>query len=135
MGSGSFDGLNETFFWLGLLGINPLEFPGRSAVIGQNLVGLICTNAALIVAFAACLWIGERIAGSGRSLKHAFCLFAPSILPIAIAYHVAHYLTSFMVDGQYFVKMLNDPMGRGADLLRFGDFYVTTGIFTTPGKV
>ena len=135
LGTGSFDGLNETFFWLGLLGINPLEFPGRSAVIGQNLVGLICTNAALIAAFAACLWIGERIAGSGRSLKHAFCLFAPSILPIAIAYHVAHYLTSFMVDGQYFVKMLNDPMGRRADLLGLGDFYVTTGFFNTPATV
>ena len=33
LGSGSFDGVNETFWWLGLLWINPLEFPGRSAVI------------------------------------------------------------------------------------------------------
>ncbi|MEL6648710.1 MAG: hypothetical protein AAFQ05_13655 [Pseudomonadota bacterium] len=135
LGTGSFDGLNETFFWLDLLGINPLEFPGRSAVIGQNLLGLLATNAALIAAFAACLWLGETIAGSGRSLRHAFCLFAPSILPIAIAYHVAHYLTSFMVDGQYFLKVLNDPMGRGAEVLGFGDFYVTTGFFNTPATV
>ncbi|MEO0891506.1 MAG: hypothetical protein AAFY35_02840 [Pseudomonadota bacterium] len=135
LGTGSFDGLNETFFWLDLLGINPLEFPGRSAVIGQTLVGLILTNAALIAVFAACLWVGERIAGSGRTLNHAFCLFAPSILPIALAYHIAHYLTSFMVDGQYLLKMLNDPMGRGADMLGFGEFYVTTGFFNTPGTV
>ncbi len=135
LGTGSFDGLNETFFWLGLLGINPLEFPGRSVVIGQNLLGLIVANAALIAAFAACLWLGERIAGSRRSLKDAFCLFAPSILPIAIAYHVAHYLTSFLVDGQYMVKMINDPMGSGAALLGLSDFYVTTGFFNTPGTV
>lgn len=135
LGTGSFDGLNETFFWLDLLGINPLEFPGRSAVIMQTLVGLLATNAALIAAFAACLWAGERIAGSGRTLCNAFCLFAPSILPIALAYHVAHYLTSFMVDGQYLLKLLNDPMGRGANLVGFGEFYVTTGFFNTPGTV
>lgn len=135
LGTGSFDGLNETFFWLGVLGINPLEFPGRSAVIAQTLAGLLITNAALIAVFAFCLWLGERIAGSGRSLRQAVCLFAPSILPIAIAYHVAHYLTSFMVDGQYLMKVLNDPMGRGADLMGFGQFYVTTGFFNTPGTV
>ena len=26
---GSFDGLNETFWWLAQLGVNPLAFPGR----------------------------------------------------------------------------------------------------------
>ncbi|MEO0751793.1 MAG: hypothetical protein AAFY25_08315 [Pseudomonadota bacterium] len=135
LGTGSFDGLNETFFWLDLLGINPLEFPGRSAVIWQNLTGLIAANAALIAAFAACLWLGEKLAGSGRSLRDAFCLYAPSILPIAIAYHVAHYLTSFLVDGQYVALMLNDPMARGADVLGLGEYYVTTGFFNTPGTV
>ncbi|MEM6589472.1 MAG: hypothetical protein AAF641_13580 [Pseudomonadota bacterium] len=128
LGTGSFDGLNETFFWLSALGINPLEFPGRSAVILQTLTGLIAVNAALIAAFAACLWLGERIAGSGRSLRQAYCLFAPSILPIALAYHVAHYLTSFMVDGQYVLKVFNDAAG-------LGQFYVTTGFFNTPGTV
>lgn len=31
LGVGSFDGLNETFWWIGMIGINPPEFPGRSA--------------------------------------------------------------------------------------------------------
>src|SRR5262245_55767184 len=34
LASVSFDGLSKTFWWLGLNGINPLEFPGRSAVLG-----------------------------------------------------------------------------------------------------
>ncbi|WP_306155651.1 hypothetical protein [Roseovarius sp. MMSF_3281] len=135
LGSGSFDGVNETFWWLGVLGINPLEFPGRSAVIVPNLVGLVAANAALITAFAACLWLGERIAGTRRPLREVFCLYAPTILPIALGYHVAHYLTSFMVDGQYVIKALTDPMGQGADLLNLGTFYVTTGFFNTPGTV
>ena len=32
----SFDGLHDTFWWLARLGVNPLEFPGRSAVTGAN---------------------------------------------------------------------------------------------------
>ncbi|MEO0830369.1 MAG: hypothetical protein AAFY03_07885, partial [Pseudomonadota bacterium] len=52
LGIGSFDGLNETFWWLGLIGVNPLEFPGRSAVIVPTLAGLFITNLALIAAYA-----------------------------------------------------------------------------------
>jgi hypothetical protein len=126
LGSGSFDGLNETFWWLGVLGLNPLEFPGRSAVITQNLMGLLLANAALIAGFTACIWLGARIVGDG--LRASFCLFAPTILPIALAYHLAHYLTSALVGGQYVVKLV-----RG--LLGLGDFHVTTGFFNVAHTV
>ena len=33
LASVSFDGLNKTFWWLALGGINPLEFPGRSVTV------------------------------------------------------------------------------------------------------
>ncbi len=135
LGTGSFDGLNETFWWIGLIGLNPLEFPGRSVVVRENLIGLVVANAALLSIFAASLWLGERLAGTGRPLGHAIRLFAPSILPIALGYHVAHYLTVLLVEGQYVVKLLNDPMNTGANLLGLGDFYVTTGFFNTPGTV
>ncbi len=135
LGTGSFDGLNETFWWLGQLGINPLEFPGRSVVVAQNLVGLLASNIALISVFAGCLWVGDRLAGLQRSLRETFCLYAPSILPIALGYHIAHYLTSFMVDGQYVIKVINDPLGDGSAFLGLRDFYVTTGFFNTPATV
>ena len=48
LSSVSFDGLSRTFFWLGLNGVNPLEFPGRSAMIadqhGRALCGLHCAG-------------------------------------------------------------------------------------------
>ena len=68
-------------------------------------------------------------------MRQALCLFAPTILPIALGYHLAHYLTSAMVDGQYVLMALTDPLGRGADLLGLGPFFVTTGFFNTPGTV
>ncbi len=135
LGTGSFDGLNETFWWMGVIGVNPLEFPGRSAVVVQNLVGLIVANLGLLAVLAACLWLGERIAGTGRGLREAFCLFAPSILPIALGYHVAHYLTAFLVEAQYVAKLIDDPLRRGVHLLGLEDFYVTTGFFNTQDTV
>jgi hypothetical protein len=37
----SFDGLSGTFWWLARIAVNPLEFPGRSAVQGVNTAGLL----------------------------------------------------------------------------------------------
>lgn len=135
LGTGSFDGLNETFWWMGVIGVNPLEFPGRSAVVVPNLIGLVVANLGLLTVFAACLWLGERIAGTGRRLRAAFCLFAPSILPIALGYHVAHYLPTFLVGVQYVVQMLDDPLSSGAHFLGMDGFYVTTGFFNTQDTV
>lgn len=122
LGSGSFDGLNETFWWLGLLGINPLEFPGRSAVIGPTLAGLVAVNCALVGAYAVSVALGLRLAGGGLPLTFAFRVFAPSILPIAAGYHLAHYFTSFLVDGQHVMSLLSYGFG-------LGERHVTTGFF------
>ena len=135
LGTGSFDGLNETFWWLGKLGINPLEFPGRSSVVTQNTLGLLIANTALITVFALMIALGLKLAHADIGLPRAFALFAPSLLPIALGYHVAHYLTSFLVDGQYALVALSDPFLTGADWLGLGEFYVSTGFFKTQDSV
>lgn len=135
LGSGSFDGLNETFWWLAALGQNPLEFTGRSAVVWQNAAGLLAANAALVAVYAVTIRAGLMLNRAPMSWGYAFRVFAPSILPIALGYHIAHYYTSFLVDGQYALAALNDPLARGDDLLGLGTFYVTTGFFNTTGSM
>ena len=41
----------------------------------------------------------------------------------------AHYLTAFLVNSQYALAAISDPLARGADLLGIQPFYVTTGFF------
>lgn len=135
LGSGSFDGLNETFWWLGTIGVNPLEFPGRSAVVRQTVFGLLAFNAGLVAGFAGTVWLGERLVRSGGRFALAFRTLAPSILPIALGYHVGHYLPTFLVDAQYTLAAASDPLARGDDLLGLGEFYVTTGFFNTQATV
>lgn len=109
----SFDGLGKTFWWLDLNGINPLEFPGRSAVMGINSVGLILLWLMLAAAFLACIRIGRALAGlHGPFWPHAGAL-AASILPISIGYQFAHYLTALLVNGQYAMIAITDPFALG----------------------
>ncbi len=141
LGTGSFDGLNETFWWLARIGVNPLEFPGRSAIIGETVGGLLATNLLLVVVFAVLVWLGDRLARlSGPNVPRpgmttVFGTLALSILPIALAYHVAHYLTIFLVNGQYAIAAASDPFSSGADYLGLGTYYVTTGFFNTRDTV
>ena len=109
----SFDGLNRTFWWLGHAGINPLEFPGRSAVIGLNSLGLIGSWLALAGLFFAAIWLGCRLEGGGRNYRDLAGRLALSILPISIGFQFAHYLTIFLVNGQYAAIALTDPFAQG----------------------
>ncbi|CUH53597.1 hypothetical protein SAMN04488037_102219 [Shimia marina] len=135
LGSGIFDGLNETFWWLAQIGINPLAFPGRSAVIGETLVGLAISNIVLIGLFVAALWAGLKIGRIEMPLTRAVGLFAPTVLPIALGYHFAHYFTSFLVEAQYALAAATDPWATGRDYLGLGTFYVSTGFFNTQDSV
>jgi hypothetical protein len=113
LGTVSFDGLSKTFWWLALNGINPLEFPGRSAVTASNSMGLLALWLILSAAFLACIWIGRALAGlHGGFWPHAGAL-AASILPISIGYQFAHYLTALLVNGQYATIALTDPFALG----------------------
>lgn len=141
LGTGSFDGFNETFYWLGLIGVNPLEFPGRSAVVSQTIFGLLLANLLLITIYSVCIYTGLKLAnqyakGSARvNFNQAFCHLAIAMLPIAFAYHFAHFLTSFLVNAQYAVAAATDPLDSGADLLDLGTFYVTTGFMNSHHSV
>lgn len=117
LGTVSFDGLNKTFWWLGLGGINPLEFPGRTAVMTRNTLGLVAVWAALALAYGAAIALGRRLAGGGCDPRTLLGAFVLSILPISIGYHFAHYLTVFLVNAQYAVLALADPFTRNWGLL------------------
>jgi hypothetical protein len=145
LSSVSFDGLMRTFFWLGLIGINPLEFPGRSAVMVSSSLGLALAFALLAAAFFAAVAAGEKLAGSkvgdkgggrGRDgMASAGGLLVWSIVPIATAYHVAHYLPSLMVDAQYALAALGDPFRRRPDLFGSPHLHVHAGVLMGADRV
>jgi len=54
--------------------------------------------------------------------------FALTLVPIAIAYNVAHNLASLLVQGQLIIPLLSDPFGRGWNLFGTAAYYPNIGI-------
>ncbi|TIS60243.1 MAG: hypothetical protein E5W82_30710 [Mesorhizobium sp.] len=134
LSSVSFDGLSKTFFWLGLFGINPLEFPGRTAMISIGSFGLVLMFVLLAAVFALAVIFGQRLAGGKHSLSNAAGLLVWSIVPIALAYHFAHYLTALLVDGQYALAALSDPFALGWNLFGTADMPIEAGVAAGAGS-
>jgi hypothetical protein len=135
LASVSFDGLRETFRWLAFLGLNPLEFPGRSAVVRANSLGLAAAWALTLATILAAVALGRRLAGArGRFWPEAGRTML-AFLPIAAGYHAAHYLTALLGGGQYLIAALNDPLGRGASLLGLPHHWVSFAYLGDPARV
>jgi hypothetical protein len=118
----TFDGLSETFWWLALIGENPLEPAGRSAVILANTLGLLAVWAVTLALILGGIRAGRLAAGP----------VALSFLAIAAGYHAAHYLVMLLTAGQYTLAALNDPLFSGESWLGLPPFYVSFGFLTDP---
>lgn len=129
LGALSFEGLSETFFWLGLIGENPLEFTGRSAVTGINTLGLV--GAWILTGFS--LWVVLVLGRRWGGKRFAAGPLMLSFLAIAAGYHTAHFFVTLLTSAQYTLFALNDPLFRGDALLGLPPFYVSLGFLSDPG--
>jgi len=122
----TFDGMMETFWWHGLIGENPLEPTGRSAVTWVNTLGLLGVWAMTSVTLWLVIHLGRQIGGAPFAAGPVMLSF----LAIAAGYHAAHYLVTLLTAGQYTLAALNDPLFRGDALLGLPPFYVSFGFLT-----
>ena len=113
----SFDGLNETFLWFKIINVNPLEFYGRSSVVLENSSGLIFFAILLFLIFSITIFLGHKFINEKVTFKNIIGINSIALLPIALAYHIAHYLTSFLVNIQYSYKVASDPLNNGMDII------------------
>jgi hypothetical protein len=52
-----------------------------------------------------------------------------TLIPIVIAYHLAHYLGYLLIQGQYVIPLASDPFGWGWNLFGTAGYRVDVGIF------
>jgi len=130
----SFDGLSRTFWWLDLVGANPLEPPGRTGLMWANSAGLLGLYGALAALYLAAVLLGRALAGHGRGAGN-LGRFVASIVPIAFGYHFAHYMPAFLIDAQYAVRALSDPWALGWNLLGTREMHVTSSFLANHDSV
>jgi hypothetical protein len=124
LGSVAFDGFSRTATWQNRLFEIEAELissPGLSdfVVTLVNMAGLI-----VFVLLVAALYL-VAVAGA-RAVAHAHrplvAAFVFSLVPIALAYALAHYFSLLVNQGQLAIPLLSDPFGRGWDVLGTADF-------------
>lgn len=109
LGATTFDGFTRSSIWLDLAG----DLVGWEATLA-NTLGL-----GVIVAFVALLYtlaVKVMAAVTGESTRELAIEFAPTLVPILVAYAVAHYFSALLLDGQLLINLLSDPFGHGWDL-------------------
>lgn len=123
----TFDGLSETFWWQALIGQNPLEPVGRSAIMAESTAGLLGVWWLTLGLILAIVLIGRKMTGSFAGGK----IVLP-FLAIAAGYHAAHYLVMLLTAGQYTLAALNDPFLQGESWLGLPPYFVSFGFLTDP---
>ncbi len=130
----SFDGLSATPEWLVFSTQFLLQFPRIGGYLA-NLVGAIGLPIVFgLVYLATCGAMAMAASGSlsvrrpdARQLARAFVF---SLLPIALAYHYAHFIGFLLINGQRFIVLASDPFGWGWDLFGTGDAIINIGILS-----
>jgi len=113
IGTVSYDGLSATPFWDDLT----FDLVGRSQSSQWfGTVALVTTVAIVGLGYLAASWGAARIARGPLTTLEVARSFAHTLVPIALAYAVAHYITLILFEGQLMIASISDPLGRGWNL-------------------
>ena len=119
----TFDGLKETPAWSAVhRALGPLD---AQAV---DTIGLFGVPGAFLCLYLAFSWAMGRMSGGAIDAGRAARAFVLSLIPIALAYHFAHYLALLLIQGQAIVPLASDPFGFGWDLFGSSDYRIDIGV-------
>ncbi|HEX4842921.1 MAG TPA: hypothetical protein VFV57_04565 [Limnobacter sp.] len=127
LASTAFDGLRETkvyfnVFWqdpMGWLtlwyGKHPMQiYPTvRPLFVAWEAVLLVILPLLYLGLFALFLLLGRWVSGGRQSLWTLVVVHTPSLVPIAVVYHLTHYYTLLFSQGLKLRGMVSDPFGWG----------------------
>jgi hypothetical protein len=114
LGGTTFDGFGESSLWRDLAGTHTGWTNAAYASLG--LVASISVISALYLT-----GVRSMSTITGREPQELATLFAPSLVPIAFGYALAHYLQLAFDEIQTFWFRLSDPFGQGWDLFGSAD--------------
>jgi hypothetical protein len=122
----TYDGFMETSFWLDVQNaIYPVaSILGMFTVGGIKTVGLVALPAMFILAYGLTSWAIRRMSGDSHSVIGIAKMFVFALIPIAVAYNIAHYISFLLIQGQLIVSLASDPFGFGWDIFGTGDYLI-----------
>ena len=125
----TFDGFMATPPWSTIESTLYAVAPGSpdfklTAVATAGLIAFAVLFVSVYRVFA--IWIAR--AGGRHSPPAVDRVFVLSLVPIALAYHLAHYFTYLLIQGQRAIYLVSDPFGFGWNLFGTADFRPDIGL-------
>ncbi|HET7419303.1 MAG TPA: hypothetical protein VFL27_02880 [Candidatus Dormibacteraeota bacterium] len=115
----AFDGVSATPAWQDFtVALKPFWLPlGAFGLFLERTLGLVLLTVGFLLIFMAFM---EAVMYLGRrkvDVKITVSTFALTLVPIALVYNAAHNYSYILVNSQYFIPLLDDPLGKGWHLL------------------
>ena len=138
----TFDGFSETAVWANIAGIVSEYLSAQASASAPDYIrtivytlGLAAIALIFLSIYLACAWMMLGAAGNDhRSNGERYdtvqiaSLFVFTLVPIAIAYHLAHYLSFLLMAIQYLIPLASDPLGLGWDLFDTARYIIKIGV-------
>ena len=118
----TFDGFTATGAWSDFRGaVQPrLSFLGDAAPEAVGTFGLLMFPIAFFVVYYCFCWAMGRLSGEAMRALEVCKMFLYSLIPIALAYHVAHFLVLLLIQGQTILPLASEPVRLGLGPVRPG---------------
>ena len=124
IGATTFDGFSRSSFWLDIVS-NRSGWELTAVNTGGLVFGIGVVMALYRVAIAAMARM------TGEPEHELGDLFGPSLVPIMVAYTVAHYFSFLVFEGQNLIRLASDPYGLGWNLFGTAGWRVDYTILST----
>jgi hypothetical protein len=110
----TFDGFTATMPWVTIQDLGMSYISNASVISTLGLISSICIFICVYLGFCKLMnLVGGRQIGYLEYGK----VFVYTLIPIALAYHVAHFLFFLLIQGQLIIPLASDPFGFNWDLL------------------
>ena len=124
LGGTTFDGVTRTAWWG-----SQVRLTAGWERTGVNTLGLVAVIAIVVAAY---LVASSLVSAIGRTDRRAAALRSiHTLVPIALAYSVAHYFSLLVFEGQSAWRLMSDPLGRGWNLFGTADHRIDYLALTT----
>lgn len=124
------DGLAVTALWAGVqTALQPaLRWAAWLDYYVVQTLGLLAVPALFLGIYVACSALVRWCGGGTGTVGAVASAFVYALLPIALAYQIAHYFSYFLIQGQLLIPRFSDPLGLGWDLFGTAGYTVWVGI-------
>jgi hypothetical protein len=135
IGSTSFDGLARGPVWSSIAPHLERAFHGLGASAATELTATVGLLAMTLLVFALYRLgvAGIHKIGDRRPSRELSQRFVHSLVPIALAYVVAHYFSFLIYQGQSIAALASDPLGHGANIFGTAHWTIDYGLIAAAG--